>query len=435
MGALALTGPTSDESLLARARIDRARALLALFQDDGANVRTALAVERVSPDGRRGRLHCVVHVSRRELRELLHRHERFLGAALFQEAGRPFEVEFFNLHEVGAEVMLRANPGLYAGRIPASLLVVGVGQLGEALLVRAARDWLIDRPQPDHKLRVVVVDRAAARHEPRLRHAHPILGHACELTFVPLDVGDPGFRAGPFLDGEPPDAAFVCLGDEALSFLAASRLHERWGGASPRPPVVVRMGSESGLAALLAPLHADGVRVVGTDELTRNHGLVLNFTRELMAQTNHQDYLNLRFRRGARPGPNERGLLPWKDLEPDLKSANFDQVDHIPTKLRAAGCRAVPVEQGEVVSLLEFTPEEVEMLAAMEHERWMEERKRRGWRWGPETDHVRRLNKFMVPYDELPENVKDYDRDPVRRLPGNLARMGFALAREGTTPV
>jgi hypothetical protein len=194
------------------------------------------------------------------------------------------------------------------------------------------------------------------------------------------------------------------------------------------------MASDSGLAALLAPLSTYGVRVVSTDELARNHGLVLNFTRELMAQANHRDYLSLRFRRGARPGPDEPGLRPWRDLPAELQASNRDQVDHIPTKLRAASCRAVPVEQGAAVSLLEFTPEEVEALAALEHERWIEERKRAGWRYGPETDRPRRVNKLMVPYGKLPENVKDYDRDPVRRLPGNLARMGFALVREAAPP-
>ena len=64
----------------------------------------------------------------------------------------------------------------------------------------------------------------------------------------------------------------------------------------------------------------------------------------------------------------------------------------------------------------------------MEHRRWAEERLNRGWRPGPRDDAAKRT-PYLVPYADLPEAIKEYDRAPVREIPNLLAGIGYRVVR------
>jgi len=65
----------------------------------------------------------------------------------------------------------------------------------------------------------------------------------------------------------------------------------------------------------------------------------------------------------------------------------------------------------------------------LEHQRWEIERRQDGWRPGPARDPARKLSPYLVPWENLPEEIKDLDRDAIRALPTFLARAGFAITR------
>ena len=48
---------------------------------------------------------------------------------------------------------------------------------------------------------------------------------------------------------------------------------------------------------------------------------------------------------------------------------------------------------------------------------------------GPVRDPEAKTTPYLVDYDELAEEVKEYDRQPMRELVGRLAAAGFALVR------
>ena len=62
---------------------------------------------------------------------------------------------------------------------------------------------------------------------------------------------------------------------------------------------------------------------------------------------------------------------------------------------------------------------------ATEHERWNEERRRDGWAWAVE----RKRTPHLVPQSELPDEVKDYDRETVRDIPAYLTNVGPEVRR------
>ena len=121
-------------------------------------------------------------------------------------------------------------------------------------------------------------------------------------------------------------------------------------------------------------------------------------------------------------------MRPWEELSEDLRESNRQQADDITAKLRAIGCEPRPAAEREPAAFV-FTQVEVEKLAEMEHERWVAERRAAGWMAGPERDTERKITPYLVPYAELPEEVKEWDRQAVRAIPEVLAATGFELYR------
>jgi hypothetical protein len=83
----------------------------------------------------------------------------------------------------------------------------------------------------------------------------------------------------------------------------------------------------------------------------------------------------------------------------------------------------------EQISLLEFTPVEIERLAMAEHRRWVDERRMLGWKFAPVRDHAQKLSPYLVAWDQLTEEVKEVDRVLVRRIPANLAKADYQVRR------
>lgn len=69
----------------------------------------------------------------------------------------------------------------------------------------------------------------------------------------------------------------------------------------------------------------------------------------------------------------------------------------------------------------------IEPLAARVHHRWFERRMQDGWRPGLRRDDGRRVHPCLVPYAELPEREKEYDRIMVRETLKTLMALGFEL--------
>jgi hypothetical protein len=116
-----------------------------------------------------------------------------------------------------------------------------------------------------------------------------------------------------------------------------------------------------------------------------------------------------------------------------MRQSNYAQALDIGHKLAEIGCHVAPLrERGSYQTAdspppFEFTPEEIELLAAMEHERWMADRKAQGWTAG--ADRSAKQTPYFVPFAELPAEVQEYDRQPVRNIPALLRMVGLRAVR------
>lgn len=69
----------------------------------------------------------------------------------------------------------------------------------------------------------------------------------------------------------------------------------------------------------------------------------------------------------------------------------------------------------------------VEVMAKNVHEVWAKERLAQGWVWGSERDDTNKRHPCLVPYDDLPEEEKEYDRNTSQQTLKLILKMGFSI--------
>lgn len=125
--------------------------------------------------------------------------------------------------------------------------------------------------------------------------------------------------------------------------------------------------------------------------------------------------------------PNETLLYPrFSDLSDSLKYSNLRQARSIADKLNLMGWEMRPKGSiGKVVNQIQG--DLLEKLAIFEHEAWVAERLSNGWIYGPVRNADEKISPYLVPYDQLSEEVKDLDRDTIRNIPILLEMIGMAI--------
>jgi hypothetical protein len=93
-------------------------------------------------------------------------------------------------------------------------------------------------------------------------------------------------------------------------------------------------------------------------------------------------------------------------------------VTYVPQPIDTSGV----VVENEVAEL-------VERLAKNTHEIWAQKRMRDGWMPGPRRDDRAKTHPCLVPYEELPDSEKQYDRDTVLGLFKGLIALGYTIER------
>lgn len=80
-----------------------------------------------------------------------------------------------------------------------------------------------------------------------------------------------------------------------------------------------------------------------------------------------------------------------------------------------------------------LVPEEllllVEELAAHAHETWAALRLQEGWRYGPRRSDEAHTHPCLVPYEELPESEKTYDREMALGTIRAIISLGYEIGR------
>ena len=119
--------------------------------------------------------------------------------------------------------------------------------------------------------------------------------------------------------------------------------------------------------------------------------------------------------------PVDEFLKAWRYSKNYLVCASGGNLEYIP--------HPIDVQNVELDDeLMELT----EAIAENAHEVWAKKRRDEGWRYGAERNDKEKLHPDMVPYSELPEGEKYYDRDMALNTIRLVKKLGFNISRRYT---
>lgn len=72
----------------------------------------------------------------------------------------------------------------------------------------------------------------------------------------------------------------------------------------------------------------------------------------------------------------------------------------------------------------------LEYLSRNTHEVWAQLRLEQGWVHGPTRDDERKEHPCLVPYEELPESEKEFDRATTEETLRAILALGYRISRD-----
>jgi hypothetical protein len=397
--------------------------------DDGTNVEITLKARDLVRFRKGQLLTAYCHIVDLELCNLLS------GEEITADKNSRFRLEFFNLLKRGARLMLKVKKIKTVNRQP-RIVIIGLGKMGRSLAVQAAWEWWIkEKKKNGRRLHISVIDKAAKKKVELLLLQYPQLDRACKFDIYEMEKNSPEFEQGDFLFDSKGrcnvDAIYICFDDDAHAMVNALALYRKTKDC--KVPIIVRISQNTGLATLIREdsktFDYSRLHIFGLLDRTCSMETLLGGTHEILARAIHEDYVRHQKEDGKTIRTNP-SIADWKDLPEDLKESNRDQADCIKEKLKAVDCAIQLLTDWNAVSF-EFLPEEIELLAKMEHKRWCKERKLQGWIHKPGPKDIKKKSTpYLVSWEVLPEDIREYDRNTVRNLPSFLAQAGFQIYRK-----
>lgn len=202
----------------------------------------------------------------------------------------------------------------------------------------------------------------------------------------------------------------------------------------------IRSVFQRGLSVLIRLEQDNSVmREFDKEEAQKPSTLLRNI--EKLARQIHQQYIDtttVQYEEMLANGEEDEDLIQkyenlpsFEELSPQLKVANFRQAKSIPKKLYKIGCELAN-SSDERKEIKEFTDGEILDLAIMEHDEWWEEKIGTGWKYGPVRDDENLIHNYMVPWEELPPEIQQYDIDPVKNIPNLVESVGLKIVTTKT---
>lgn len=160
-----------------------------------------------------------------------------------------------------------------------------------------------------------------------------------------------------------------------------------------------------------------------------NRDLIINITS--LDRAIHEIYCKTKEEGGVSGSLVNSELPGWENLSEDRKQLNRMLAENIPFYLSLINCSYQPESRNPNMEtqVNQFTEEEIDYLARMAHEKWRHEKESKGWVYGVLQDNENKIHECLMPWEILPEKLKEVDRNTIKSLPRVFSTTGFKIYR------
>ncbi len=419
-GLRTVCGDATGPAALTRIGIQRALRLVAATGDDHDNLAIAVAAaQAVEGSDPAPSLAIFLHCGDPALCALYQRNRAL------QDGFGGVPVRVFNHFRNMARQCLREFPP-DPGHGAVHVVLPSLSRLGFALVVEYA---LVGHYTGDRGTHVHLLGKRAVSEAARLRSLYPAIDKCLVLEAMDLpETGRFAAKVAEWIAQQPEQDVFTVypgIEDDNEAFARALELTEH---LQDRPGVQLLLDTPPGAPVRRLveknPSLEHRISFLPAGVLTGGYEAIISDTLDRIARCIHDHWLAETQRQidaartrgdeaAARKHEAKATFRPWEALSEEQKGANRSQADHIPFKIRAAGLDPATVTPALWSQLSDAS---VEALSRMEHARWAAYLWMTGWKFAPQRDDARKLHPNLVPYDQLDEPTKDYDRDAIRNL-------------------
>ena len=410
-GAVIVEGDITSKKFLDHIGAQKAKYFVFLEEDDETNISNAIPVYNYLVEFAKDKkqtvfTHVADDIKLSELMELKF-FEKYLEK---NETNNNCEIRVFSMNERTARVLFKAySPDVFKMIQPDSrqvrVGVFGSGKLAQSMIIRLAR---LGHYSNLKKIKITLFHEGDSMVKKLLQNFQE-LKDLIEFENIesPLELFD--IKKFNQLQHEHPfDMLYLLCEDDSLSSNILKKL--------------IKNDSEDQINVVLALMNPEGilskwynVEAIANIQVNKFNVIEESFTKrsiisekmDQLAKQVHAFYLPPVGERD----PEKASHKEWEYLGIDFKNQNREQADHIEVKLRAIGININTSNE------IEFTADQVELLSEMEHIRWCANMILSGWTSGKKRDDKNKIHPDLIPYKELPDQIKQYDRDAVLNIP------------------
>ena len=161
--------------------------------------------------------------------------------------------------------------------------------------------------------------------------------------------------------------------------------------------------------------------------------VIVNEALDSMARSMHRSYVEALLASGETAETNA-SVIPWSQLPAHKKKANQHAAAHMPVKLRCSNCQERPLKDATPETSWPLTEENLDMLAQLEHRRWLADKYLSGYSYGKVRDEDHMLHPDLIPWENLSAADREKDRNNIRQIPQLMAMQGLKICRGNAAP-
>ena len=409
-----ISGSKEDPSILKITAINRAKHIVIATNDDSANVRLLRSIE-----------HTLSRKRKKKNIEIWLQIEDFKSFETFkgykgEDSSLGTDVHIFSVFQrIAADTVDRFSPDRYdtTGGSQREIAVLGLDTLGQWLVLEAAQMYHFANMK---KLRVTIIDSEIENKVKSLLRICPLLKKVIEIN--PVELLD-------FLQMDSPES----FSGVSTCFIAWPKVEEiEYISRKMRQlffnsrelldsPAIVLVDISS---CLCSEIMKESLKTLETIGITVSSPVGISIKNEeecdnLLMQI-HNVYSNL----------SQKELeLEWSNMNDYFKDENRYAARHLPIKLRSLGLEAVPTDDPrEAVDFKEILERSEQLLARLEHDRWLARKLVNGYIHGKKLERKLRdrlkIHVDIRPWEELSEKDREKDLVVLRNIENMLREIG-----------